>query len=184
MNSPNLSVELLTGASKSACESFSKFAITESSAPPADESEYGYVCSVAGVQSVTYSLASPTDGPHTISAVTATDEAGNVGTPSAPVTFTVDTTPPTGTVVEQHGGGNGNPTFDITPSEGSATIACSLDGAPAAPCSSPYTPSGTLSVEGGVFATMLAATIVVVGALTFFPAATLGPIAEHFTSMN
>jgi K+-transporting ATPase ATPase A chain len=44
--------------------------------------------------------------------------------------------------------------------------------------------SGTLSVEGGTFATMLAATIVVVGALTFFPAATLGPIAEHFIAMN
>ena len=44
--------------------------------------------------------------------------------------------------------------------------------------------SGTLSVEGGVFATMLAATIVVVGALTFFPAATLGPIAEHVIYMN
>lgn len=39
--------------------------------------------------------------------------------------------------------------------------------------------SGTLSVESGVFATMLAATVIVVGALTFFPAATLGPIAEH-----
>ena len=44
--------------------------------------------------------------------------------------------------------------------------------------------SGTLSVEGGVFATMLAATIVVIGALTFFPAATLGPIAEHLMFMN
>ncbi|MEQ1409349.1 potassium-transporting ATPase subunit KdpA [Neorhizobium sp. Rsf11] len=44
--------------------------------------------------------------------------------------------------------------------------------------------SGTLSVEGGTFATMLAATILVVGALTFFPAATLGPIAEHFIYMN
>ncbi|PWV99052.1 K+-transporting ATPase ATPase A chain [Hoeflea marina] len=44
--------------------------------------------------------------------------------------------------------------------------------------------NGTLSVEGGVFGTMLAATIVVVGALTFFPAATLGPIAEHVTTMN
>lgn len=44
--------------------------------------------------------------------------------------------------------------------------------------------SGTLSVEGGTFATMLAATILVVGALTFFPAATLGPIAEHFVAMN
>ncbi|EKF43218.1 potassium-transporting ATPase subunit A [Nitratireductor indicus C115] len=44
--------------------------------------------------------------------------------------------------------------------------------------------SGTLGVEGGVFATMLAATIVVIGALTFFPAATLGPIAEHLIYMN
>tara|TARA_R110002020_G_scaffold6352_12_gene26808 strand:- start:4421 stop:6103 length:1683 start_codon:yes stop_codon:yes gene_type:complete len=44
--------------------------------------------------------------------------------------------------------------------------------------------SGTLSVDGGVFATMLAATVVVVGALTFFPAATLGPIAEHVIHMN
>lgn len=44
--------------------------------------------------------------------------------------------------------------------------------------------SGTLSVEGGTFATMLGATVVVVGALTFFPAATLGPIAEHLMFMN
>ena len=44
--------------------------------------------------------------------------------------------------------------------------------------------SGTLSVEGGVFATMLAATIIVIGALTFFPAATLGPIAAHLMYMN
>lgn len=44
--------------------------------------------------------------------------------------------------------------------------------------------SGTLSVEGGVFATMLALTVIVVGALTFFPAATLGPIAEHVMFMN
>ncbi|MHB2267336.1 potassium-transporting ATPase subunit KdpA [Aliihoeflea sp. PC F10.4] len=44
--------------------------------------------------------------------------------------------------------------------------------------------SGTLSVEGGTFATMLGATVVVVGALTFFPAATLGPIAEHLMFPN
>jgi len=43
---------------------------------------------------------------------------------------------------------------------------------------------GTLSVEGGVFAAMLASTIIVIGALTFFPAATLGPIAEHVSFMN
>ena len=44
--------------------------------------------------------------------------------------------------------------------------------------------SGTLSVENGTFAGMLAATILVVGALTFFPAATLGPIAEHVMYIN
>jgi len=44
--------------------------------------------------------------------------------------------------------------------------------------------AGSLSVEGGTFATMLLATIIVIGALTFFPAATLGPIAEHMIYMN
>jgi K+-transporting ATPase ATPase A chain len=44
--------------------------------------------------------------------------------------------------------------------------------------------AGTLGVEDGTFATMLLATIVVVGALTFFPAATLGPVAEHFIYMT
>jgi K+-transporting ATPase ATPase A chain len=43
---------------------------------------------------------------------------------------------------------------------------------------------GTLGVENGTFATMLTATIVIVGALTFFPVATLGPIAEHFIYMK
>jgi K+-transporting ATPase ATPase A chain len=43
---------------------------------------------------------------------------------------------------------------------------------------------GTLGVEDGTFATMLAATIAIVGALTFFPAATLGPVAEHFIFMK
>jgi K+-transporting ATPase ATPase A chain len=43
---------------------------------------------------------------------------------------------------------------------------------------------GTLGVEDGTFAVMLAATILIVGALTFFPAAALGPIAEHFQFMR
>jgi K+-transporting ATPase ATPase A chain len=43
---------------------------------------------------------------------------------------------------------------------------------------------GTLGVEDGTFATMLTATILIVGALTFFPAATLGPVAEHFMFMK
>jgi K+-transporting ATPase ATPase A chain len=43
---------------------------------------------------------------------------------------------------------------------------------------------GTLGVEDGTFAGMLLATIIVMGALTFFPAATLGPVAEHFIYMT
>lgn len=44
--------------------------------------------------------------------------------------------------------------------------------------------AGTLGVEDTTFAGMLVATILVIGALTFFPAATLGPIAEHLAFMN
>lgn len=43
---------------------------------------------------------------------------------------------------------------------------------------------GTLGVEDSTFAGMLVATILIVGALTFFPAATLGPVAEHLMYMN
>jgi K+-transporting ATPase ATPase A chain len=43
---------------------------------------------------------------------------------------------------------------------------------------------GTLGVEDRTFAGMLLATILIVGALTFFPVATLGPIAEHLIYMN
>lgn len=42
---------------------------------------------------------------------------------------------------------------------------------------------GTLGTEGGTFGAMLVITILVLGALTFFPAAALGPIAEHFQFM-
>jgi K+-transporting ATPase ATPase A chain len=44
--------------------------------------------------------------------------------------------------------------------------------------------AGTLGVEDGTFGVMLLATILFIGALTFFPAATLGPIAEHFLYMR
>jgi K+-transporting ATPase ATPase A chain len=43
--------------------------------------------------------------------------------------------------------------------------------------------AGTLSVENTTFAVMLLATILLIGALTFFPAAALGPIAEHLRFM-
>lgn len=44
--------------------------------------------------------------------------------------------------------------------------------------------AGTLGVEDSTFGIMLIATIVFIGALTFFPVAALGPIAEHFSSMK
>lgn len=40
--------------------------------------------------------------------------------------------------------------------------------------------AGTLGTEDATFGFMLAACIVFLGALTFFPAAALGPVAEHF----
>jgi potassium-transporting ATPase potassium-binding subunit len=43
--------------------------------------------------------------------------------------------------------------------------------------------AGTLGVEDTTFGIVLVATILVFGALTFFPAAALGPIAEHVTFM-
>jgi K+-transporting ATPase ATPase A chain len=44
--------------------------------------------------------------------------------------------------------------------------------------------AGTLSVEGPTFEVMLFIVILIFGALTFFPAAALGPIAEHVTLMR
>jgi K+-transporting ATPase ATPase A chain len=44
--------------------------------------------------------------------------------------------------------------------------------------------AGTLGVEDGTFAVTLLATILFIGALTFFPAATLGPVAEHVLYMR
>ena len=38
---------------------------------------------------------------------------------------------------------------------------------------------GTFPVTGGLFSGLLVSTIIVVGALTFFPALSLGPILEH-----
>jgi potassium-transporting ATPase potassium-binding subunit len=39
---------------------------------------------------------------------------------------------------------------------------------------------GTLPTHGGLFVGLLVGTVVIVGALTFFPALSLGPVVEHF----
>ncbi|HWW82711.1 MAG TPA: potassium-transporting ATPase subunit KdpA, partial [Vicinamibacterales bacterium] len=42
------------------------------------------------------------------------------------------------------------------------------------------TSAGTLPTSGPLFVGLLVATVIVIGALTFFPALSLGPIVEHF----
>jgi potassium-transporting ATPase potassium-binding subunit len=46
------------------------------------------------------------------------------------------------------------------------------------------TTSGTLPTNGSLFVILLVATVVIVGALTYFPALSLGPIVEHFQMLN
>ena len=44
--------------------------------------------------------------------------------------------------------------------------------------------SGTFSTESFLFASLLFGVILIVGALTFFPALSLGPIVEHFLMLR
>jgi len=44
--------------------------------------------------------------------------------------------------------------------------------------------SGTLPTNGGLFVVLLIGTVLIVGALTYFPALSLGPIVEHFQMLN
>jgi K+-transporting ATPase ATPase A chain len=43
---------------------------------------------------------------------------------------------------------------------------------------------GTFPTGGGMFVGLLVAVILIVGALTFFPALSLGPVVEHFMSRS
>jgi K+-transporting ATPase ATPase A chain len=54
-------------------------------------------------------------------------------------------------------------------------IAGSMVGKKAVPAS-----LGTFPTDGGLFVVLLVGVIAIVGALTFFPALSLGPIVEHF----
>jgi potassium-transporting ATPase potassium-binding subunit len=44
--------------------------------------------------------------------------------------------------------------------------------------------SGTLPTHGPLFVVLLIGTVIIVGALTYFPALSLGPIVEHFQMLN
>jgi potassium-transporting ATPase potassium-binding subunit len=43
---------------------------------------------------------------------------------------------------------------------------------------------GTFPTDGALFVGLLVSVILIVGALTFFPALSLGPIAEHFLALH
>ena len=43
---------------------------------------------------------------------------------------------------------------------------------------------GTFPTNGATFVALLIAVIIIVGALTFFPALSLGPIVEHFQALH
>jgi K+-transporting ATPase ATPase A chain len=43
---------------------------------------------------------------------------------------------------------------------------------------------GTFPTQGLLFTGLLVSVILIVGALTFFPALSLGPVAEHFLSLS
>ncbi|HET9130009.1 MAG TPA: potassium-transporting ATPase subunit KdpA, partial [Terriglobia bacterium] len=44
--------------------------------------------------------------------------------------------------------------------------------------------SGTLPTHNSLFIVLLVGTVVIVGALTYFPALSLGPIVEHFQMLS
>jgi potassium-transporting ATPase potassium-binding subunit len=44
--------------------------------------------------------------------------------------------------------------------------------------------SGTLPTHGPLFVSFLVGTVILVGALTFFPALALGPIVEHYLMLD
>ena len=43
---------------------------------------------------------------------------------------------------------------------------------------------GTFPTNGATFAGLLVGVVVIVGALTFFPALALGPVVEHFLALD
>ena len=44
--------------------------------------------------------------------------------------------------------------------------------------------SGTFPTDGGTFVALLVGVVLIVGALTYFPALALGPVVEHFQMLS
>ncbi|MGB1584036.1 MAG: Ig-like domain-containing protein, partial [Solirubrobacterales bacterium] len=138
-SAPNTSITDPPGTLTTSTSATFEFAADE----PADRFE----CSLNGATfttcTSTMNLTSLADGNYTIQ-VRAVDLSGNTDSTPASHSWTVDTTPPAGNVVEQTGtGGNGvPPTFTISSDDPGATQTCAINGGTPVACSSPYTPSG------------------------------------------
>jgi invasin-like protein/Big-like domain-containing protein len=78
------------------------------------------------------------EGHHTVT-ITATDAAGNVGSPQE-VQFTVDAMAPTVQISGPSKTKDRSPTFKLKPNEDDVTFECRLDDAAYKPCGSTYTP--------------------------------------------
>ncbi|HEX9696581.1 MAG TPA: Ig-like domain-containing protein, partial [Actinomycetota bacterium] len=83
------------------------------------------------------------EGAHTFS-VAATDAAGNTDPTPATHAWTIDTTPPDTTITSgpPSPSDSASATLQFTSTEPGSTFTCSLDAAPASPCTSPVTYTG------------------------------------------
>ncbi|MEN9800795.1 MAG: hypothetical protein RL653_4492, partial [Pseudomonadota bacterium] len=109
-----------------------------------DDTTATFECSVDGAAftacTAPVQLSGLAEGAHSVS-VRAVDAVGNVDATPATATWTVDLTAPetTFTQVPEPGAVGNSATFAFTSSEPGSTFLCSLDGATAAPCTSPWT---------------------------------------------
>lgn len=97
INSRNLTTTLVTGAAKSACESFSHLLITETSTPPDAGTTFPISCSQAVTQDQAYTLVSSGDGLKTLY-LWAVDASGAISTTPTQTSFYLDTAAPTATI--------------------------------------------------------------------------------------
>jgi hypothetical protein len=88
------------------------------------------------------SYSSLSEGEHTFE-LRATDQHGNAQQNPTTATWTVDLTPPVGSVsVSNAGGGLANPTFAVSSNDPDASAVCSIDGGAIAPCAGSWKPDG------------------------------------------
>ncbi len=147
VSNPSLNLAMQTGAGFVHCQSFSWLAITEDYAQPPADSMFTQLCTTAGVQTIPYTLANTSDGLHLIR-IWAKDASGAISSEPSVVTFFLDQSPPSATLVNGPGAFSNLNTasFSFTGSDpGGGAIGgfeCRLDSDAYVTCSSPKMFSG------------------------------------------